>query len=84
MTRYGALDGVRVSLRRHLRTLMKWKNALGRAWGEEAVQRPCGRAFLASSRSNEEGGEKGKEEGRMLLEQERGPHPTNLAGHGGG
>ena len=52
--------------------------------GEEAGQRPCGRAFLASSRSNKEGGEQGKGEGGMLLEQERGPHPTKLAGHGEG
>ena len=39
---------------------------------------------MASSRSNKEGGEQGKGEGGMLLEQERGPHPANLAGHGGG
>ena len=45
--------------------------------GEETGQRPCGRAFLASSRSNKEGGEQGKGEGGMLLEQER-------AGHGAG
>ena len=38
---------------------------------------------MASSRSNKEGGEQGKGEGGMLLEQERGPHPANLAGHGG-
>ena len=48
------------------------------------MQRSCGRAFLASSRSNKEGGEQGKGEGGMLSEQKRGLHPANLAGHGGG